>query len=306
MKKKTWFSAIPMLIVLLPVCSAQAAIDSGYGAVADVGTYDSCAVLCLRPGGLNDQVLNGGEFASSASATIDNGTAFGFASALFQGDVFSPLLQSRAESPLGDVTAGDGIATAIQGYTYMGAAAQDFSIQVSLSGAIDEPNASSEGSIEGRAAVYSHPDAPFGTNYSSFILEEIALGGELLANEQLFLTTSLDLSTATLDFTLNPGDEVYVWMQLETKSERGAIVDALNTFSMTFTAGDTATLQARVVPEPASVWLFSTGLIALGLAGRSSRLPTTRNWIGKRQRRAQGSVTPPCSRGCMQRSQISN
>ena len=38
-------------------------------------------------------------------------------------------------------------------------------------------------------------------------------------------------------------------MQLETKSERGAIVNALNTFSMTFTAGDTATLQAAVVPE---------------------------------------------------------
>jgi len=279
MKNRIRFSVITILIVLLPVCSAQAAIDSGYGAVADVGTYDSCAVLCLRPGGLNDQIFNGGEFTTSASATIDNGTAFGFASAMFQGDVFSPLLRSRAESPLGDTTAGDGIATAVQGYTYMGAAAQNFSIQVSLSGTIDEPNASSEGSIEGRAAVYSHPDAPFGTNYSSFISEEIASGGDLLANEQLFLTTSLDLSSATLDFTLNPGDEVYVWMQLETKSERGAIVNALNTFSMTFTAGDTASLQATVVPEPASVWLFWTGLIALGFAGRSSRPATTRNWL---------------------------
>jgi hypothetical protein len=277
MKNIIRFSAILILIVLLPVCSAQAAINSGYGAVADVGTYDSCAVLCLRPGGLNDQIFNGGEFTSSASATIDNGTAFGFASALFQGDVFSPLLRSRAESPLGDVTAGDGIATAVQGYTYMGAAAQDFSIFVSLSGTIDEPNTSSEGSIEGRAAVYSHPDAPFGTNYSSFIFEEIPSGGVLLANEQLFLNPSLDLSAATLNFTLNPGDEVYVWMQLETKSERGAIVNALNTFSMTFTAGDTATLQATVVPEPASMWLFWSGLITLGFAnGRSSRPPTAR------------------------------
>jgi hypothetical protein len=281
MKNKKRFSAIPILIVLLPVCSAQAAINSGYGAVADVGTYDSCAVLCLRPGGLNDEILDGGEFAGSASATIDNDTAFGFASASFQGDVFSPLLRSRAESPLGD-TAGDGIATAVQGYTYMGAAAQDFSILVSLSGTIVEPDPSSggsEGSIEGRAAVYSHPDAPFGTNYSSFIFEEIPSGGVLLANEQLFLTTSIDLSAATLDFTLSPGDEVYVWMQLETKSERGAIVNALNTFGMAFTAGDTATLQATVVPEPTSVWLFLTGLIALGFAERSSRLATRRDWL---------------------------
>ena len=276
MKNKIRSSAILILIVLLPVCSAHAAIGSGYGAVADVGTYDRCAVLCLRPGGLNEQILNGGEFASSASATIDNGTAFGFASASFQGDVFSPLLQSRAESPLG-ITAGDGIATAVQGYTYMGAAAQAFSIVVSLSGTIDEPNASSEGSIEGRAAVYRHPNAPFGTNYSSFILEEIPSGGDLLANEQLFLTTSIDLSTATLDFTLNPGDEVYVWMQLETKSERGAIVNALNTFSMNFAVGDTATLQATVVPEPTSAWLIWTGLVALVFAGRSSRSPTRRN-----------------------------
>ena len=130
---------------------AQSAINSGYGAVADVGTYDSCAVLCLRPGGLNDQIVNGGEFASSASATIDNGVALGFASATFQGDAFSPLLRSRAESPFGDVTAGDGIATAVQGYTYTGGTGQNFSVQVSLTGTIDESSPGSEGSIEGRA-----------------------------------------------------------------------------------------------------------------------------------------------------------
>ena len=271
MRIRTWFPAATILTILAPVSSAEAQINRGYGAVADVGTYDSCAVLCLRPGGLNDQVVNGGEFASSASATIDNGTALGFASATFQGDVFSPLLQSRAESPFGDVTAGDGIATAVQGYAHTGATGQDFSIQVSLTGTIDESSPGSEGSIECRAAVYRYPNAPFGTNYSSFIFEEVASGGELLANEQLFLTTNIDLSSETLDFTLNPGDEVYVWMQLETKSERGAIVNALNTFSMTFTAGDTANLQATVVPEPNSMALFWTSLTVLGFGARSNR-----------------------------------
>ncbi|MEM6574650.1 MAG: hypothetical protein AAF736_10290, partial [Pseudomonadota bacterium] len=69
-----------------------------------------------------------------------------------------------------------------------------------------------------------------------------------------FLLPTLDLSEETLEFTLNPGDEVYVFMQLESKSERGAVVDATNTFGVSFVAGDAAMLSPTIEPLPELVF----------------------------------------------------
>ena len=231
------------LLCLASFGSAHAAIISGYGAVADVGTYDSCAVICLRP--------------SSGSV-------------MFTGDVFSPVLSSRSESPAGSSTAGDAIVTAVQAWTYLGAASQAYSIDLSLTGSIDEPDGRAEGGIEGRAAVYLYPNARFSTDFSTFLFEEVANLGTLLGVEQLFLSPTLDLSSGVLDFVANPGDELYVWMQLETKSERGAIVDAQNTFKMAFAAGDTSLLEQTIsptspapVPAPPILWLLGIGFAGI-------------------------------------------
>jgi hypothetical protein len=258
-------------LCLASLGSVHAAIISGYGAVADVGTYDSCAVICLRPGGLNGQIVNGSEFATSASAIIDNGTATSSGAVMFTGDVFSPALSSRSDSPAGSDNASDALVTAVQAWTYVGASSQAYSIDLSLSGSIDEPDSSADGSIEGRAAVYLYPNAGFSTNFSSFIFEEVASLGTLLDVEQLFLLPTLDLSSGVLDFVANPGDELYVWMQLETKSERGAIVDAQNTFEMAFAAGDTALLEETInptssptpVPTPPILWLMGIGFAVM-------------------------------------------
>ena len=269
---------ITTILCLAAFANARAAIISGYGAVADVGTYDSCSVLCLRPGGLNDQIVDGGEFATSASADIDNGTGTSSASVSFTGALFSPLLRASSESLAGSNNASDAIATAVQGWTYTGAGAQAYSIDLALSGTITEPDGRAEGSIEGRAAVYLFDNASFGTNYSSFILEEVAGLGTLFDREQLFLTSFLDLSSGTLDFIANPGDDIFVWMQLETKSERGAVVDATGTFEMSFASGDTALLEETIstgttepVPLPASIWLFGIGIASLRIARRARR-----------------------------------
>lgn len=273
MKRCTTF--LTTILSLSVFANAHAVIISGYGAVADVGTYDDCGVICLRPGGLNDQIVNGGEFATSASAAIDNGTATSSASVSFTGDVFSPVLTARSQSPDGSDNASDAIATAVQAWTYTGSTAQSYSVDLSLSGMITEPNSSSEGIIEGKAAVYLFPNATFGTNFSSFILEEVAGLGTLLDQEQMFLTPFIDLSTAALDFTANPGDDIFIWMQLETKSERGAVVDATSTFKMSFSAGNTTLLDETItpasVPLPSSLWLLGAGLAGLRIARRVRR-----------------------------------
>jgi len=248
---------------LVSTVNGHAAIVSGYGAVADLGTYDSCASICLRPGGLDDQVIDGGELATSASAAIDNGTAASFGSAAFTGDVFSPVLRAWSASPPGSDNASDAIVTAVQAWTYLGSTPQDYSISLSMSGTIIERDSSAEGSIEGRAAVYLFPNATFGTDFSSFILEEVAGSGELLDHAQMFLLPNLDLSSDLLEFTAKPGDEFFIWMQLETKSERGATVDALSTYEMSFSAGDRSLLRETVratVPAPLSLWLLGAGL----------------------------------------------
>ena len=251
--------------------NAHAAITSGYGALADVGTYDSCATICLRPGGLDFQVLNGGEFLPFATAGIDNASGTSFANAAFTGDVFSPILRASSSSPIG-TTASDAQATAIQAWTYTGAGPQDYSIVATLSGTVTEPTSSAEGLIRGDIAAYLYEDATFiNTGIGTFLGEVVPGEGTLLARDTSFLTPGLDLRTATLDFTLNPGDEVYLFMRLETKSERGAVVDATGTFLMEFTGGDTSELTETVVPIPAAVWLFGSGLLGLiGLARRKA------------------------------------
>jgi hypothetical protein len=258
-------SIIAVATLLSSVC-ADAAITSGYGAAAEARTFPNCAVLCPGPAGTDETNFAGGEFATGATATVDNSTATGFASVSFTGDAFTPLLRAAATSPVTGSTAGDGKATAIQSYTFTGTAPMDFSIFAELHGTILEPDGNSEAKIEGRVAVYIWDNAEFATDYSSFIFETVPLsGGEVLANKQLFLNPSLDLSSATLDFTLNPGDEAYVFAQLFAKGERGGSANAINTFDMSFTAGDTATLQAMIapVPLPGPLWLLGSALLMI-------------------------------------------
>ena len=269
-KHATTFTAFLCLSVF---SSANATIISGFGAQADVGTFENCTI-CLRPGGLDGQVVNGGEFASSSSAFINDGIGTSFASAAFTGDVFSPVLRASSSSPLGVNNASDALATAIQGYTHTGPS-DTFTIDVALTGTVTEPNSSAEGRIRGDIAIYLFPNATFGTNFSSFILEEVANLGTVLARETLFLSPSLDLSTSSLQFNLNTADEVFVWMQLQTKSERGAIVNAENTFQMSFSGGNTSQLQQAIssglatpVPAPPVLWLLGLGFAALGVARR--------------------------------------
>ncbi len=250
------------LLLLSSVALAQGGITSGYGAIADVGFYDSCATICLRPGGLDDQRVDGGEFFENAAADLFNsGTENAFGSASFNGDAFSPLLRARARSPLDDNNAVDAIVTAIQGYTFMGASPETFTILASLTGTVDQPDNRAEGVIRGRIAVYRYENATFSTDFATFIFEEVAGEGEVIDQAQLFLLPTLDLSEDTLEFTLNPGDEVYVFMQLESKSERGAVVDATNTFGVSFTSGDSAMLSPVVEPLPELV--FSDGFETL-------------------------------------------
>ena len=54
MKHRPSFALALMLVS--SAAAAQSGITSGYGAIADIGFFDSCATICLRPGGLDEAV----------------------------------------------------------------------------------------------------------------------------------------------------------------------------------------------------------------------------------------------------------
>ena len=97
----------------------------------------------------------------------------------------------------------------------------------------------------------------------------------LLDNDTLFLTPGLTIDSASFDFLVNPGDQLYVLAQLEAKSERGGIADAGSTLEVSFTGGDTSLLDAAIgsavtVPAPASLWLLLP-FVGFLLAGDRTR-----------------------------------
>ena len=162
--------------------------------------------------------------------------------------------------------------TAIQGYTFTGGETTDFSLFVELDGTTIEPQASSDAVISAALAVYILQDAPFVTDFGTLIFEIVPdpdNEGEVLAQDQLFLTPGLDttFASATLDFTLNPGDEIYVFAGLSARAARGGSANATNTLTMSF--DDASQLQAAAIPVPAAVWLFGS---ALGLVAGLRRL----------------------------------
>lgn len=71
----------------------------------------------------------------------------------------------------------------------------------------------------------------------------------------------------SIDFTLNPGDEFFVWAGLEAGGMHNGFGDVSNTLSMSF-SDDTGIYAA---PVPAAVYLFGSGLLSIiGLAKRKS------------------------------------
>lgn len=268
MFKSVLMAAAALLLVSV---SSHAAIVTGYGVSAGAATFPNCPSFCQ--GGSNERDSDGGEFATSATAQVNNTTANVFASGSFGGSAFTPVLRASADSPLSAATQGTGGVTAIQGYTFTGGESTDFSLFVELDGTTIEPQPSSDAVIGAELAVYILPNAPFVTDFGTLIFEIVPLsGGTVLVQDQLFLTPGLGTTFAstTLDFTLNPGDEIYVFAGLNARAARGGSADATNTLTLTF--DDASQLQAAAIPVPAAIWLFAS---ALGLVAGLRRLKST-------------------------------
>ncbi len=238
------------------------AATTGYGAVAEARTFDDCSFICSPPGGVDaSAVPAGGELATSALVDFTSSSGRGFAEAAFTGDVFAPLLRALGSSPAGQTTGGEGIATAIQRYEFTGAAPEDFSITVTVDADFSLPNANSDVEARGRLAVYTLVDPIFTTDFSTGVLESIQVPADEQGavfevgqvSDNPFFAPGSGFDTDTVNFTLNPGDVLYVFAQLTAKGENGGVADATSTLTVTFGPTDPVQLLApSVVPVPAA------------------------------------------------------
>lgn len=256
--------------------NAQAAIISGYGVQASAGTASNCPSFCTTADGGDFQSnVDGGEFSNSATASENSyGSASATASYTGVSPTFLPTLAVDASSGLG--RRADANAFGVQGYTYNGAATT-ITLDFNLHGSVgDNPSGYIYNNLRADIAVVTGSAMNWYPDYATLIFELVAFdpGLSVVGNETVFITDGVDVNApGFISFDITDGMDFYVVASMGATAQNG-FATALNTLSMQFDndMGLTAA-SASVVPVPAAVWLFGSGLIGLiGVAKRKTNV----------------------------------
>jgi len=261
-------AACASLIVSGFLTSAHAAT---WGAEVGISMITPCPSFCGGIEGSSDFSFDGGEFSTSAFTSLSNFGGTGQGSASLSGPTILPVL--GAEGFSGSNSRTDTNAVGMLGYTYSGATATTISLDIVLDGERGGTTNPSDAWVESDVAIILGDVNDFVTHYPTFIFEVVPLtpGLSVLAesNMSLDLNAGPQTKNDSIGFTLNPGDEFFVWAGLRAGGIRNGFGDAFNTLSMSFS--DDAGISTSVVPVPAAVWLFGSGLIGLiGIARRKA------------------------------------
>ena len=229
-----------------------------------------CPSFCGGFGGSFDNSLDGGEFSNSAFTSLSNFGGTGQGSASLSDPTILPVLGAEGFSGSDSRTATN--AVGMLGYTYTGATTT-ISLDIVLDGERGGTTDPSDAWVRSNVAVILGDVNDFVTHYPTFIFEVVPLtpGLSVLdeSNMSLDLNAGQQTKNGSIGFTLNDGDEFFVWAGLEAGGIRNGFGDAFNTLSMSFS--DDAGITTNVVPIPAAAWLFGSGLIGLiGLARRKA------------------------------------
>ena len=249
--------------------SAQAAT---WGAQVDIGMITPCPSFCGGPGGQSDFSSDGGEFINSGFTSLSNfgGTAQGSAS--LNGPSSLPVLAAEGFSGADSRT--DSRSVGMLGYVYSGASATTISLDIVLDGERGGTTDPTDAWVRSNVAVILGDVNDFVLDYATFIFEVVPGNPDLTVLGESRLRLDLGVGPQTLvdsiSFTMNPGDEIFVWAGLEAGGIRNGFGDAFDTLTMAF-SDDTGLTPNNVVPVPAAVWLFGSGLLGLvGLARRKA------------------------------------
>jgi hypothetical protein len=261
-------AACACLITSGLINSAHAAT---WGVETGVATASPCPSFCGGFGGVFDSSFDGGAFSTTAYTSLSNAYGNGQASASLSGPTILPVL--GAEGFSGPNSLAGSSAVGMLGYTYSGATATTISLDIALDGERGGTAVQLDAWVNSNVAIILGDVNDFVTDYPTFIFEVVPLtpGLSILGESNLSLDpiTGPQTKNGSIDFTLNPGDEFFVWAGLEAGGVRNGFGDAFNTLSMSFS--DDTGITTSVVPVPAAVWLFGSGLIGLiGIARRKA------------------------------------
>jgi hypothetical protein len=140
----------------------------------------------------------------------------------------------------------------------------DFMLDLTLDGKVNNPTTAQsapDASLSANLVVVLAFALDFASDYPTFAREVVPGTPDASLLDQTTINffglglfdTGPQSVTQSVSFTLNDGDEIFVWGNLVASGTRGGSADAFNTASLAFLAGNVAGLTA--VPLPAGAWL---------------------------------------------------
>ena len=275
MKMLNWYRLLVTAIVLI-VSQSAGAVSVNWGTLA-TSSINNCVLLTCTvidseeqgAAGMNasasTDIIEPGMWESSATSSL-NDTA----------GTFTPTLGVKSVG-LAANTLVESSASGIQGYTNLGG---DRTITIDL--ALDIDAITNFGLVSAFAVVFMTDELELtGDSFDDAILGQ---GFETAAGSALLSKTAFDLNplqqVTSFGFDVLDGEDFLIWAGLFALAGPGDTADASNTLGMTLRVGndpidvstlDVASQRTSVIPLPAGVWLFLTGIVFV--AGFIFRFP---------------------------------
>ncbi len=268
--------AFLLFATAIPGVAAAASI----AAETAVSTVSPCPSFCGGSGSISEFDSDGGEgFASSQSSIPAGVNGSGAALAQLSGGALAlPVLGAEAFSEADSNVNSN--AAAMHKYTYNGATSL-FTLDLVLEGSLGEGSQPPDADLFVNTIIATASDLDFFRDYGSFRFEilpgtpdaSVLVESEIDFRDLDLVDLGFQRVTDSIDFTLEDGDMVFIWSSLVASGTRGGFADGLNTFGMSFSAGNVAGLTASTspVPLPAPIALLASALGVIALRRRTAR-----------------------------------
>lgn len=260
------FRYLPVAVLLAISLPAQAASVS-FGTLAISGVLDCSSLPCSEisnidgGSGIDPAISDFTETTGSGDVTLAEAIAV-----YDDAGAYTPSLGVYVDNLSGFYAGAVASASGIQAYSNTGIDPLSISLDIMLS--IDDRQGFGS-AVGGQVALFRTGAIEITGDPNDFSSVVINPG-----NPDLIQSVPVAaVGTTTLDFVVAPGEDFLIWASLSASALEGSLVDARNTLSFGLSVNGVendisslsiASENVGVIPLPAGVWLFLTGI---GLVG---------------------------------------